>query len=251
MMNHQTTLLIGAMACSVLWIPAVAQNSSQAAGQRPTQAAYQLRSLGIELSKQSLVAALANSDPKIRALAAAQLGQDHDPDAIPPIEYALSVEKDVKARIGMASALGSFHDPKGVDHLQTMCKDTALPIEDVIEVVQEIQIAGSSSAGCADIILGSLNRAQDIDYRAVIVTLLPGMYRGVPGGQSDRIISSLEELLVDDTQQQSVRAGASRALTEIGSRSSVEVIRGAMLREKDPRMRSGFQSDLNSLAAKR
>jgi hypothetical protein len=268
MTTRHTKLLIGAMACFVLSIPATAQNPGQAApdpcqtapnpckvtGQRPTQAAYQLRALGIDLSEHSLVAALGNSEPKIRVLAALQLGQDHASDAIPSIEYALSVEKDVKARIGIAVALGSssFHDPKGVEHLQAMCKDTALPIADVIDVVQSIQMnAGASSAGCADVILDSLNRAQDAEYRYIIVTLLPTMYRELPPEQSGRIVSKLQEFLIDNAQQPAVRLGASHALANIGLPASVEFIRNAMLREGDPQMRSDFQSDLNSLEAKR
>ena len=133
-----------------------------------------------------------------------------------------------------------------------MCKDTAQPIADVIEVVQSIQmIAGASSAGCADIILDSLNHAQDVDYRDVIVTLLPAMYREVSRDQSDQIVSKLEELLTDSTQQPTVRLRASHALADIGLPTSAEFIRNAILREKDSQMRKEFQSDLDSLATKR
>jgi hypothetical protein len=47
---------------------------------------------GIDTSEPSLVAALKNSDPEARSLAAAELAENHDDLAKPAIENALSAE---------------------------------------------------------------------------------------------------------------------------------------------------------------
>src|SRR5450631_1401775 len=85
--------------------------------QHPKSVRESLRDHGIEVSQPSLIAALKEGDPKVRVLAALELAEIGDSDAIQFIEQALSIEKNSSARIGIASALVSLHDPKGVENL--------------------------------------------------------------------------------------------------------------------------------------
>src|SRR6202012_2248743 len=125
---------------------------------RGKTSAEELKSYGIELSEPSLLAALRNANPRVRMLAAHQLQSDRDTDALPTIESALSVEKDPRVGVGIATALSAIHDPKGTEYLQAMCADTTQPIRVVFEAAQMLQLLDAPSGGCADAVLGSLNR---------------------------------------------------------------------------------------------
>ncbi|MGA7860160.1 MAG: hypothetical protein WCA11_19645, partial [Terracidiphilus sp.] len=62
---------------------------------RPRPLAEALRSHGVtDLSEKSLLAALKNSDPAVRSLAANKLAEDGYADAGPSIEAALTDEKN-------------------------------------------------------------------------------------------------------------------------------------------------------------
>jgi len=242
--------MIGTMFSCLLLTLGLSQNSEVITNSQHRTFAEDLSSYGIDLSRQSLVAALSNKDPKVRSLAANQLVQDGDQDAIPSIEAALAIEKDPHARMGIAAALSAVPDSKGVESLQAMCNDTTLPFRMQLAAVQTLQIAHSPSGVCADAMLGSLNRAEDAGYRDVILTVLPAMYIELPRDQSGRIVSLVEELLRDRAPQSSVRIAASSALAQIGSASSVEVIRAAIVREQDPVVRSSLEGDLVALEKK-
>jgi HEAT repeat protein len=249
-MIRHANWLIGTMATCLFLTPAGAQNGGAITSSRGSTSAEALRSYGVELSEQSLLVALCNVNPKIRALAADQLSHDHHFDAIPAIERAFSIEKDPMTRVGIAAALVAMHDPTGAEHLQTMCSDPAQSIRIVFEATQMLQLFGQSSGGCAAAILGSVNRVGDADYRAVVLSLLPTIYREVPGNQTNRIVSVIENLLSDETQQPAVIIAASSALSQIGSASSVEVVRGAIVREKEPAVRASLEEDLAALEKK-
>ncbi|MGA7316887.1 MAG: HEAT repeat domain-containing protein [Silvibacterium sp.] len=249
LVNH-AAWLIEIILCSCVATSLTAQNGGISSSGRGKSPAEELQSYGIELSQSSLLAALRNLNPRVRMLAAHQLQSDHDTDAIPAIESALSVEKDPRAGVGIATALSAMHDPKGTEHLQAMCADTTQPIRVVFDATQMLQLLDAPSGGCADAVLGSLNRTSDRDYRDVILSLLPAIYPEVSHEQAVRILQAIENLLRDTTQQASVRLAAGQALAQIGVPSSVEVVREAMSRENDPVIRASLQSDLNMLEKK-
>jgi HEAT repeat protein len=248
---NRTVRLIGVVICSCVATSLTAQNGGIASNDRGKSPAEELRSYGIELSEPSLLAALRNSNPRVRMLAAHQLQSDGDTDAIPAIQSALSAEKDPRAGVGIATALSGLHDSKGTEYLQAMCTDTTQPIRVVFEATQMLQLLDAPSGGCADALLQSLNTASDRDYRDVILSLLPAIYPEVSHEQSVRILQAIENLLKDKTQQPSVRLAAGQALAQIGLPSSAETLREALLKENDPVMRESLQSDLNVLEKKR
>ena len=249
LVNH-TAWLIEIILCSCVATSLAAQNGGMSSNDRGKSSSEELQSYGIELSQPSLLAALRNSNPRVRMLAAHQLQSDHDTDAIPAIESALSAEKDPRTGVGIATALSAFHDPKGTEYLQAMCADSTQPIRVVFEATQMLQLLDAPSGGCADAVLGSLNSANDRDYRDAVLSLLPDIYREVSHEQAVRILQATENLLSDTTQQPSVRLAAGHALAQIGLPSSVEVVQEAISRENDPVVRASFQSDLNMLEKK-
>ncbi|RZU43082.1 hypothetical protein BDD14_4702 [Edaphobacter modestus] len=68
---------------------------------------------GVDASEPSLIAALKNSNPEVRSLAAAELAEKHEDLAKPAIENALSAETNTRARIDIAASLVSMSDPVG------------------------------------------------------------------------------------------------------------------------------------------
>ena len=248
-MSYKFRLSIVAMICNLLLSAAIAQDI-QPGSHRGRSSAEALRSYGIDLSRQSLLAALSNANPRVRVLAADQLAYQHDADAIPAVEQAYSVEKDSMTRVGIAAALSSLKDPAGVEYLQTICRDGTLPIKATIAAVQMLELFDASSKECADTIISSLTRPEDADYRAVTLSLLPGIYKQVPGAQRGRIVSTIQNLLIDKAQQPNVLISAGEALAEIGSPSSAAVVRDVLTRDLDPVLRSSLQEDLKAFEKK-
>jgi HEAT repeat protein len=209
-----------------------------------------LKDHGIDIAPASLIAALKNSDPYVRTLAAHKLAEDRVLEAIPLIESALAVETNPRARIGFAGALAEFKVPKGVEELQAICSDPKLPIAVNIESATYLQMAHLPIAVCADTILDSLSIEADASYRDSALYPLAAMYREVSPDKASRILSAIEALLKDPAQQPHVRLMASHALTQIGASSSIEALKDAILREEDPNMKSILQADLDILQKK-
>jgi hypothetical protein len=250
-MSFWNLKLLGTAATSSLLLgSAVAQYPGKANNVPLARLAELLQSHGIEVTQQSLTAALHNSDPEVRSLAARKLAEDHIFDAIPQIEVALTGESVPRTRIGMSLALRDLGDPKGNESLRSMCDDPSLKIASVIELVQTLHLIAVSANACAPVVFASLSRRDAVDYRADILALLPGMYRDLPKDQADHAVHVLEGFLLNKDQQPAVHLQASHALVEIGLHSSSAAIRTALSRETDPAIRSRYQEDLNTLEKK-
>jgi hypothetical protein len=209
--------------------------------------AESLQARGIGITHDSLIAALHNPDPEIRSLAAMKLAEDHDFGAISEIEAALSNETTTRTRIGMSLALRELDNPKGVEGLESMCNDSSLTAESVIELVQTLHLISVPTSACAGSVFRSLSQPKTADYRAALIALLPSMYHELPAEQANRAVHLLEGFLLDKNQQAAVHLQASHSLAEIGSSSSSAAIRTALSREVDPALRSRYKEDLDTL----
>lgn len=222
----------------------------------PTTFAEALRAKGVtDFSEESLVAALKSTDPQVRGLAASKLAEDHQSDALLAIETAMFAESVPGTQVNFAQALWVLHDPKGVEQLHSMCTNSSLPMGDLISVWRALQNTRSSSGVCAETLLAAMERSKNSEnengeYLSVAVYMLSYAYADVPADQAGRITTLLEELLLDRKQDNSVRLLSSQALARIGAPESAKVIRQAVSEETDPTLRSGMQSDLDSLAKK-
>ena len=204
---------------------------------------------GIDTSEPSLIAALKNSDPEVRSLAAAelaekQLNEKQDDLAKPAIENALSAETNTRARITIAASLMSMGDPVGVKILNGMCTDASLPVEDTVIVVQQIAIADHSTGICADVVLDAIEHARP-DYQMDLITVFPSIYKDVPKEKADRMVTDAQNLL--ESQDVTTRMRASQALAEMGSTTSIGRIRTVIINERDPVIRAWHQSNLDKL----
>lgn len=218
-------------------------------GQPLTSFADFLHSRGIALSEPSLLNALANSDPKVRSVAALTLAQDHDYDAVSSIKSALASESNPSTQIAMAEALRGLHDPQGIAFLQAMCNDRSLSLSNLVNVVQHLNMIGESSQLCADRILRDLASASNSsEAREIALPALPDMYQWVSPEQAGQIVTTLENMLGDRSPY--VRMEAGHSLVRINSYSSASALRSAISKATDPVVRSSLQNDLNKLVKK-
>jgi len=233
---------------------ATAQSTSIYGGSGPgslTSFADALREHGIDTSRPSLIAALNNSNPFVRSTAAAQLMANRDYLAEPAVEKVLSTETDINARIDIASALIGLDDPVGTKQLETLCSDPSQPENVTIKATQQLAMAHRSiqkppsTEKCADRVLVVFDSDNGAFIRDTILLLLPGMYHNASKDKADHMIVIAQSMLGDPSTVTRMRAG--EALAEMGSTSSIEVIRSTMEHESDPNTRRWLQRNLDTL----
>jgi hypothetical protein len=200
---------------------------------------------GIDTSGPSLIAALKNSDPEVRSLAAAELVEKHDDLAKPEIENALSAETNTRAKIGIAASLMNMGDPLGTKILNWMCRDASLPVEDTVSVVQQIAMAHYSTGICADVVLDAMEHASQDYERMDQITVFPLIYKNVSKEKAGRMIMDAQNLL--ESQDVTTRMRASQALAEMGSTASIDFIRTAIVNEPNSDTRAWHQLNLDKL----
>jgi HEAT repeats len=200
---------------------------------------------GIDTSEPSLIAALKNSDPEVRSLAAAELAEKHDDAARPAIENALSAETNIRARIGIAASLMNMGDAVGTKILNGMCTDASLPVEDTVSVVQQIAMANHPTGICADVVLDAVEHASQDYERMDRITIFPLMYKNVSKEKAGRMVTDAQNLL--ESQDVTARIRASQALAEMGSIASIDLIRTAIINEPNPDIRAWHQPNLDKL----
>jgi HEAT repeat protein len=206
---------------------------------------------GIDTTHTSLLAALKNSDPMVRWLAASELAEQHDYLDRPAIEDALSTEPDTIARINIAASLVSMDDPVGERYLEALCSDKTQSAETTIRATQTL--ASSQRARqkpvtiqkCADVVLALFDNPNATSVRDTILLLLPGMYHNASKDKADRMIAIAQSMLADTSTVARMRAG--EALAEMGSTVSIGLIHSTMEHESDPNTRRWFQRNLDAL----
>jgi HEAT repeat protein len=251
MPHLRSSRLVEITICLCFAVSTWGQNPEFSASSRGKTSAEELTALSIDLSEPSLLDALSNTSPRVRWLAAGQLLAGHHVDATSAIERALSVERDPMTRVGMATSLAGFHDPQGIEHLQTMCADTTVPIQPLISAAQSLENFNSSNAGCTDVLLDDLTNDRDKDYRNTTVTLFPALYKESTPEQAARIVNVIETVLADKTQDSSVRLVAGNTLAEIGSPSSQDAMMQAISQAENPVLRKSLERNLSALEKKK
>jgi hypothetical protein len=200
---------------------------------------------GIDTSEPSLIAALKNSDPEVRSLAAAELAEKHDDGGRPAIENALSAETNARARIGIAASLMNMGDAVGAKILNRMCTDASLAVEDTVSVVQQIAMANHPTGICADVVLDAVEHASQDYERMDLITIFPLIYKNVSKEKAGRMVTNAQNLL--QSQDVTARIRASQALAEMGSIASIDLIRTAIINEASPDIRAWHQLNLDKL----
>jgi HEAT repeat protein len=195
-------------------------------------------------SKQSLIAALQDSNWQVRGIAANKLAADGHFDAIPAIESALFTEGDLNAQANLAEALWVLHDPKGVEHLHSMCTNEKLPLSGLSAAIQMLQSIHVTSGECGVTLMAEMGRKNESLDLAMAVSTLPVIYGQVSPNQASAIFILIWVLFADRTQDPFLRLQAGRALAQIRGPEAAELLRRGISLEIDPTMREAFERDL-------
>jgi HEAT repeat protein len=251
MIVRQQVLLLALVISSLGGIAAFAQEVGvvENVGSGPLRSfAEDLASHGVtDLSEESLISALSNSDPEVRSVAALKLAEDHHDDAAPAVESALSREQDPNAQIAISEGLWGLHDDKGIAHLHAMCANPSLKFTTLISVIDALSITRSPAGVCAETFFAAMGRTKEPGEIAAGTTRLSVIYRDATPSQALRILTTLRSLLADTGQEADIRLEASKALAEIGTPECAAAIRSAISQEQNPDIRVFFEATLKGL----
>jgi HEAT repeat protein len=203
-----------------------------------------------DLSEESLMSTLTNSDPQVRIVAAMKLAEDHHDDAAPAVESALFREQDLNAQIGLSEALWELHNDKGIAHLHAMCTNPALKLATLNSVVDALSLTHSPAGVCAETFIAAMGSAKEPAEIAMGTTRLSVIYRDATPEQARRILTALLLFLADNKQATFIRLEASQALADIGTPECAEAIRTAISKEENPDTRLFFEATLKGLLRK-
>src|SRR5579875_394704 len=135
----------------------------------------------IALTREALVAALQNSDPEVRSLAAAKLlVNDHALDTVQSVTSALAAEENINAKINIAWALGQVANDAGFDALQSICDDKALYIG--VRTNAARYMLDMNRASCIDTVIDALQSTVPETGLS-----LAGRLKNLSGTQADQL----------------------------------------------------------------
>ena len=219
--------------------------ATSAFGSRPETIAEALKRHHVALTRSSLVAALQNSDPEVRGLAAAQLAEEKATEAVPDIVQALTSEHAPLTRVNIAFALARLGNEKGVITLESACHES--------ETVAGVRMTAAMcmvnflhrNACFADVldVLDSRNDDQ-AGNRMQALSLAPS-FKGLSEDESQRLLAAAIDNLRDTTVV--VRISASDALVRLGDASAVPYLQQAVSLEQDDVVRNALEDALKRL----
>ena len=205
----------------------------------------------IDLTAPSLVAALRNTDPEVRWLAAVQLQEDKVVEAIPAIYQALESEKAPRARVNMALALALLGDTEGRDEMHRLCADETFPPEFRLYAVRYMfDLHVSKDESCLRTAEQIANLVSPdyhtIAHRISALELLPRFHDLTPE-ESDKVFRIVARRLKDP--EPTVRMQAGRSLTVIGNPAAITDLQRAIAREDEEGTRNVLEQELEKLQA--
>ena len=219
--------------------------ATSAFGSRPETITEALKRHHVALTRSALVAALQNSDPEIRGLAATQLAEEKATDVVPDIVQALTNEHAPLTRVNIAFALAQLGNEKGVKTLESACHES--------ETVGGVRMRAAMymvdflhrNACFADVldVLDSRNGDQ-AGNRIQALSLAPS-FKGLSEDESRRLLAATINNLQDTTA--AVRISASDALVRLGDASAVPHLQQAVSVEQDSVVRDALEGALKRL----
>ncbi len=204
-----------------------------------------LKRYGVGLSKDALIAALANPKAEIRRLAAYKLAIDKDKDAIPFIQNALSVENNGTNRVHMALDLAELGDEKGIELLKNTCSDQKVPGHLRVLAAQDMLQIGNE--GCLSDVLSIAQSDTGAQNRQVALSLLPQYFNDAKRAPAE-VLNIISDRLADDSPL--VRLEAAVVLSKVGSSEQAAALEEAIQKEQDPAIRARMEDELNKFKSK-
>jgi HEAT repeat protein len=219
--------------------------ATNAFGSRPETIAEALKRHHVALTRSALVAALQNSDPEVRGLAAAQLAEEEATEAVSAIVKALDAEHVPLTKVNIAFALARLGNEKGVKTLESACHETET-VAGVRMTAAMYMVNFLHKNTCLADVVGVLDSRNDDQSgnRMQALSLAPS-FKGLSEGESQRLVAVTISNLQDTTA--SVRISASDALVRLGDASAVPYLQKAATVEQDDVVRNAMENALKRL----
>ena len=215
--------------------------------QAPPTMEEALQSFHIGTSRDALLAALHNSYPAIRGLAAMKLASDGDRSAVPAIEHALKVETDRPERFNIARALKLLGDPDGDRELATICSDPAQRPDWRLEAADDL--APSVGRDCFSSVVNILESSDNPVLAGYSLEILLKL------NWRDRMSQQPEEremahglILALSNSISDVRQKAAKCIVLYRVTAAVPALQDAAKKEVDPTTKGILQEALRRLA---
>ncbi len=213
--------------------------------QAPPTIEQALESHHIGTSRGALIAALRNSDPDVRGLAAMELASFHDKSAIEAIRGAVNVERSTLERSNMARALKLLGDPLGMELFRQICSDVTIRPDLRLEAADEL--APTPGGECVSSVLGILASSDNSVITDASLGSLLKFDKEVVSGQpaSDALARGLVSALSSTVAD--VRQKAAECISSYKVTAAASALEAATKSETDPVTRAALVRALNHL----
>jgi len=196
----------------------------------------------LRLTPAELRSALRSDDARLRFLAAWELADQDQKDAIPDIFAAFDSESQPRPKAYLACALTELGDPRGPAALHKFCENDGLPEDlrlDVVRFLIEIH-----ETPCITAVVDALKGPDPFNWQ--VISIIPNI-KGLFSWESDQ----LQALLLTSLSHpgSGVRMEAARALAQMHDTSAIPALQVALANETNAIARKALQDAINSLQA--
>ncbi len=211
----------------------------------PPTFTQELARLGVSLNKPSLLLALKDARPEVRGLAAAELAEMKEVDALPDILRAANDERDEQTQVNIAAAATWLGSTEGMSLLGRMCQNASLSALTRQSAASTLFDAGRYE--CYPGVAAMMLPASSADERIGAMYLLTQL-RGRTKEQTEEVLRLTLRMLAEPDLR--LRLEASQGLRFLGSPAAIAPLREAILREPEEVVRHEMQTALASLTKK-
>lgn len=207
-----------------------------------TTSAQKLKEHNIPLNKSALVAALRDTDPEVRSLAAAELAEERAMDTVLSIEEALDREDVPTAKINIAAALAHLGEQRGTEILKEACSESGNP--EPMKMLATRYLLDFGNPYCIAAEYEALRNESDQDSRIQALGLV-SKFGGISPADKTELVNLSVQALNDPSA--GVRISAGDALAKLGDSSATPYLQRAAADERDKEVRSQLDLDLRQL----
>ena len=212
----------------------------------PATIAEKLHEHGIASDNDSLVGALRSSDPEVRRLAAAELGEKGDKRALRYLLAALRGERQLETKVDVALSVARLGDDVGSAELRSTCDSKSIDAELRLRAAGYLQgfLGDDHCYGTIEHLVASAPNPDSRIHALDLLTSLTNM-RPREGLQTRKIV-----IAALGDKEVTVRIAASGDLVQIGKKGDASFLERAIGTEQDPNVRASMETDLDTLRAK-
>ena len=196
----------------------------------------------IQVTRPALIDALQNPDKEVRVLAAAELAELKDDDALPLIIQAAHLEQDPVTQMRIAAAASWLGSREGLKMLTGICLSSKLPAFIRVEAARNVFQQGDHS--CFAGLLEMMASASETGSREIALELAAQVQPKSTEESRAVLVAALDMLKNQDPQ---ARLMASEALRWLRDPRAIAALRDAIEHENDEAVRSSMGHDLQYL----